>query len=421
MRKLLERMTNRFQGFIAQRDDLALVVRCSGEQSPLLFKILEGLQEASSSELFWVFGEEFKGPAEYASAVVDSFAAKHKVVRILQEKDGMKVWPPLPESLNESRTPPAQRIRELMKFARSLLPSQEGLLVGWEMFPLEITNHDGYVVLMRDILRHEFPFPWCHHIRIIFRDDAANPLLAKKLGKPPRIVWYEPDLSQKAMEESLEEEADDQELPLEQRLQSLFVTAGLDYANKRLDRAMEKYQLLFKYFSGKGNLAMAALALNGLGEVHLAGGNPAEAAECFLAAMIPATEGPMPPLPVLTNVVLNLARLRASEKNWVEAESFYDQLQNLAAAQHNPPLKVYAIENLGVTRYEQGKVPEALECWHAGADVSGKLNLLEPRKSMLERLLKHYRRVRDQIKVREVEKQLDAPGVVVASPSPSGR
>jgi hypothetical protein len=81
MRKVLERVTLRLQAFFAQRDELALVVGCSGAESPLLFKILEALPEASSSELFWVFWEAFVGPEEYATAVEETIAAKHAAHR----------------------------------------------------------------------------------------------------------------------------------------------------------------------------------------------------------------------------------------------------------------------------------------------------------------------------------------------------
>jgi tetratricopeptide (TPR) repeat protein len=408
MRKVLEQVALRLQAFIAQRDDLALVVGCSGAESPLLFKILEALSEASSSELSWVFGETFAGPREYATAVVESFAAKHEAARLLQDKEGLEVWPAIPEALRELRLPPAQRLRGLMTFARSLLPAPEGLLVAWVMFPLAIADHDGYLGLMREVLRHEFPFPWCHHMRIILRDDASHPVLASALDGSPRLAFYRPDLSQKSMEQALEQEIDDQRLPLEQRLQAVLITAGIDYAHKRHDQALQKYRLIFKFFAGKGELALAALALNGMGEVHLARGDKAEAAECFLAALIPSSEGQSPPLPVLTNVVLNLARLRASEENWADAEAYYDELQKLATVQRNPPLKVFAIENLGLARHEQGKVPEGLECWQIGATVAEKLELPEARKSMLERLRSHYRRTRDRAKAREVEEQLAA-------------
>ena len=151
------------------------------------------------------------------------------------------------------------------------------------------------------------------------------------------------------------------------------------------------------------------------GEVHLARGKNAEAAEFFMAAIIPASEGTAPPLPVLTNVVLNLARLRQSERKWVDAEDYFQELQKLASLQRNPQLKVFAIEQLAQTQYEQGKVSDALESWHAGASVAEKLELPLQRQGILERLLGHYVRVGDSIKSRHVEQQLAAVGQSIRS------
>jgi len=410
MRRALERVTQRLQEFIAQRDDLALVLGAPQAESALVLKILEMLQDASSSEVFWVFTDAFTGPEAYAAAIIDSFAVRQEAVRLLQIKDGIQPWPELSKDLRNPRWRAVDRVRELMRFARSLLPPAEGTLVVWALFPLEISDTAGYLALVRDVLKHEFPFPWCHHIRIILRDDAAHPVLAPAFGGQRRIACYQPDLSPQALEESLNEEADDQNVPLEQRLQSVLVSAGMDYSHKRYAQAIEKYQLLFKYFASKGNMALAALALNGMGEIHVAQRKNAEAAECFMAALLPASEGNTPPLPVLTNVVLNLANLRVSEKKWPEAESYFHELQKLATIQRNPQLKVFAIEQLGQSQYEQGKVPVALESWTAADTVAGQLKLHKQRKSVLERMRRHYDRVGAGSESRRVEGELATVG-----------
>ena len=417
MRKAFERVTQRLQAFIAQRDDLALVLTSPGAQSALLLKILESLQENSSSELFWIFSAPFAGPGEFVAAAVEDFAARHQAVRLLQEKEGMAVWPELPRTLRDPRRRPAERLRELMVFGRSLLPAPEGMLVVWGLFPLEIADPAGYAALARDVLQHEFPFPWCHHMRIILRDDPACPALGPALGQPPRVAWYAPDLSPQALEQALDEEAADEDLPLEQRLQAVLVSAGCDYAHRRYDRALDKYRLLFPYFAGKGNLALSALVLNGMGEVHLAQGNQDEAAECFLAAVVPAADGAAPPLPVLTNVVLNLARLRTSQRKWADAASYWNELQKLAAAQRNPPLKVFALEQLGQARYEQGEVAAALEAWQAGETAAEKLELPRQRRNILERLRGHYQRAGDAVQCRSVEQKLEAAARAAAAGS----
>src|SRR5262249_53696191 len=147
------------------------------------------LQEISSSELVWVAADEFTAPDAYATAVIDGFGAKHEAVRLRQPGEGLAQWPPLPVSLRDAARPAVERLRGLMTFSRSLLPSPEGLRVVWALFPLKIDNPTEYAGVIRDLLRHDYPFPWCHHMRIIVREDAAKPVLADALRKALRVAW----------------------------------------------------------------------------------------------------------------------------------------------------------------------------------------------------------------------------------------
>ena len=418
MRKVFDRVTQRLQAFVAQRDDLALIVRVPEAEGALLFKLFDTMEESATSEMYWVFGDAFKDAASYAATVVENFAARHALFRLVQEQEKLPIWPPLPPALQDASLAPAQRLRECMTFARSLLPAPEGFVIVWVMFPMQIADRVAYAALMREVLQHEFPFPWCHHMRIILRDDSADPVLASTLRKAPRIAWYEPDLSSQAFEKALEEEIDDKTLPLEQRLQAVLVSAGMDYSHRRYDQALSKYQLLLRYHMAKGNHPLSALILNSIGEIFLARGKPKEAGECWETALVPATEGDPAPLPILTNIVWNLASLRISEKKWPEAENYFNEAQKLATLQRNASFKVVALEHLGQAQYEQGKIPEALETWNAGLTVAEKLELRAERKGVGERLRKHYTRTRDQAKLRELDQRMTATPAVPVETSP---
>jgi tetratricopeptide (TPR) repeat protein len=276
------------------------------------------------------------------------------------------------------------------------------------MFPGMVLDRPAYADLMREVLRHEFPFPWCHHMRILLRDDPVDPVLFKRMEKEPRIAWYTPDLSPQAMEKAMEEEAADESIPLDERCQALLQTAATDYSHKRYPQALEKYQLLFDYYAAQGNHALAALALNGMGEVHRTTGDKKIAGACFEAAMVPATEGQLPHVAVMLPVAFNLATLRAEEKRWEDAEGYWDCLQQLATAQRSPELKVQALEERGHAQYQQGKVPEALATWTATATLAEKLKKPELAKGVLERLRAHYQKVHDSARLREVDRQLSA-------------
>jgi tetratricopeptide (TPR) repeat protein len=193
------------------------------------------------------------------------------------------------------------------------------------------------------------------------------------------------------------------------------MSASIDFAHGRLDDALAKHGVLLAYYTGTRDATMTALVLNAVGEVRARLGQVEHAGECFELAFGSAMQAPVPPVPVLLNVVLNLANLRMLQARWEEAEAYYDSAQQLATAQRDAVTKLRAIENLGQCRYAQGKVPEALSTWHAGAAVAGALELLDVRRALLERLASHYLNVADHAQHGHVQRQLaDAPLAVGA-------
>jgi tetratricopeptide (TPR) repeat protein len=406
MQKLLDALTERLKAFVDQRDDLALVLRSRDEEVPVVLKALEGIDDASTSEMFWIVSEEFRDPASYVSAVVDAFAVKHGGVRLAMGREGMVPWPPLLAGVLDESRRPVDRLRELMVFSRSLLPAPDGFVAAWCLVPLAILDRSGYAALLGELLRHEFPQPWCHHLRFYLRADQADPALPAALRAIPRVVWYEPELNQAAMQKALEEEAADPTVPLERRLQNLFMSAGIDYGYQRFDEALKKYGVLLKYYAGTRNMTMTALVLNSLGEVQARLGNAEHAGHCFELAFAPAAQAEGPPMPVMLNIVLNLANLRMAQARWEEAEAYYDSAQQLANVQHDAGTKLRAIENLGQCQYMQGKVKNALTCWHSGAAVARELELPGPRESMLRRLAAHYLHAGDAARHADVQRQL---------------
>lgn len=406
MRKLLNDISQRFQSFVDQRDDLTLVV-CSREtDAPPLLKILEGLEEMSASDLYWIFTDNFANSTAYANAVVTAFTTKHELIRLAMEKDGMNPWPSVPPHVLSEDTPPAQRLRDLGAFSRELLPIPNGGSCVWIFYPLQITTPSAFATLMEEVLRHDFPFPWCHHLRFVIREDPADRALQRVLGTSPRIQWYEPDISMDAMNRSMEAEIADDALPLGERLNTLMVMAAMDCAHKRFPQALEKYELLLQYHAPMSNYALAALALNGMGEVYEKTGNLDRANESYEAALIPASHGDNPPIPVFLNVVLNLANLRRAQERWEDAEAYFDMAQQLATVNRDASLMIRSLENRGICQQKQGKLEEACKSWNDGLVLAAQLEDVELCRSLLERLHQHYAGTRQTAKEREVREQL---------------
>ena len=390
MRNLVEQIGSRLQAFIDQRDNLALIVRSPDTDALPILTTLDGLEATNASDLFWKFTDGFTDAAAYASAVVAGFATTHGAMQLAMQKADIAAWPPIPAHILAEHTPPARRLRDLAAFSRELLPVPGGGNNVWIYYPLQVGDWWAFAALMKDVLHHDVPVPWCHHLRFLIRDDPAAPALQAVLGGAPRVDWYEPDLSAESIRRSLEEQAADDSLPLEERLANVMVMAGADSAMGRHPQALEKYELLLRYFAPMGNHAMAAVSLNGMGEAYEKMGDVERANTSYHAALIPASHGDNPPIPVFLNVVLNLANLRFTQQRWDEGEAYYDSAQQLATLARNGSTKVRALEYRGVCQQRQGKLDDAERSWIDGSVIAAQLEDVDLCRSQVERLRQHY-------------------------------
>jgi len=405
MRRLFEQVRKRLSDFVEQRDDVLLVVRCEDGAASLVLKTLQEIDEADASDLFFLGSEEVKRAEDWVAAVVERFEERRRLVCEGLEKNGRPRWPPVPTEVRKPGSP-AARLRALLEFSRSLLPPGPDFRVVWGWMPFRIADGAGLAAIFEELLRPGGPMVWYHHMRLIVREDPARPALRDRLAKTPRVAWYEPDLSVGAQEKSLEEEVTDPALPVAQRMQSLFLLAGMDYAHRRFPDALKKYGVLLDYYKGMGNQTMLALVLNGMGEVHQRAGDLPRAKTHFECALSPAILAESPP--VLLNVTLNLGNLALATKDWKEGEAYYDSAEKLATAQLNAPTKVHCLENRGVCQERLERPKEAAESWEAGAQLAKATEERDLQRRILERLKALYDRYGQKQKKAEVERELAA-------------
>ena len=76
----------------------------------------------------------------------------------------------------------------------------------------------------------------------------------------------QPDLGAEAVRRSLEASLGDRSIPLDERIGHLLVMAGTDQAIHQHEAALTKYEIIRDHHIATGNAALAAVALNGMGE-----------------------------------------------------------------------------------------------------------------------------------------------------------
>ena len=391
MRQKVDRLRQQLQAFVEQRDDVALVVRCSEADCALVTKVLEGLDESSTSELFWVVIDAFRDVPSFVDACVQAFATRHEAVRLTLQQQNLPAWPPLPAKIqNPGDLPPVARLKELMTFSRSLLPTLNGCAVVWALLPMHIGDAGAYAAFMRSLWQHEFPFPWCHHVRMLVRDDFPAAALAGVPGESARVAACEVDFSPEAIRQGLEDEMADDRAGLSDRVNSCLMLAGIDFSHGRYDRAVQQYEVVHQYAAATQNPTLATVALNGLGDALRSQGKVDEAALALEAALAPASMASHPPIPVLFDIYMKLGEMRVSQRRWEEAEVFLQGATDFAYLLHDPDGRLRALKLLGEAQYEQAKTDVALRTWFAGAVVAGKLGKDDQRADFTARLRWHY-------------------------------
>ena len=384
MRKLFEQMRVRVEAFLAQRRSLLLVVRAGPAEYLPLVSTLDGIEQGDSPHAFWQFGDPFENTPQYVKAVVESFRVRYVVLAPEMQKAGFDVPSALAPEITDVRRPPVERLRALLIFARSLIDDLETthLIVG--LLPSKIGKPLEFAQLVAALANMQMPNPWCHHMRILVREEPPETPLSQNSQVMPATEFYAPDFGQKAVQAALEEEAYDASLPLPQRMQSLLLVAGMDLAYQRFPAANAKYALLARYHGALGPKPLHALSLNGIGEVFDRSGNKKEAKRYYELALVPAVQAEDPPS--LINVTGNLANLHRLAGNWPDAFGYYEGLSMLAKAIGNDELRLRSLEQMGFCKYKMGDGKGAWEQWNAGVALARETQSKEHLLDCLERI-----------------------------------
>jgi hypothetical protein len=403
MRKLFDDVKNDIAAFTEQRDDLTMVIRCSTAEAPIVLKLIESVEEASP-HTFLDFTIDFIEASAYVDALVTELTGQFQQASDARVKEGGAPLPPAPARLRDHRVPPDERLRELMCYARSAIEDPEAVLV-WTFMPLQVHDPLAYAKLLVASLRHKFPRPWCHHMRVIARDVEPRPLELSREALQ-RARFRPVDFSPPAVEQALEDTANDESLALPERMTALMVLAGIDAAHKRTGDAKEKYSLLATYHHALGDNTQWSLALLGLGDTAARAGNAKEAKDWYLAALTPATQAKA--FPVVLNASLALGNLHFESGLWIDAATWYHVAGQLARALLIADTLLDCFEREGLCYQRAGVHKRAYEAWNTGVELAQALPARDRQKRLLQRLIELYTELRMHEERKKAEYDLRA-------------
>lgn len=390
MWRTLEELKQTLSSFVEQRESLLLVVSCADPEMVYLLKTLKGLDEGSSSDLFLIFAEPFTDAAAYAAAIMTNLRAQLEAV----QASGAAEWkdiPPFPALCDDDGASLHARLRAAIDHVSSLVPAQGGHRMVWAFLPLQIEGREGYARLVGELVPTKGPEPWMRGLRVILRDDRANPfaLPALRRSKAPGVLLYEIDMSPAALNDALVKDAGDRSRPLGERMQALLQLAWLDIAYQRYGEALAKYRRVYDFYAQHRAPAMQAMALQGVGDVLRRQGDRKGAKLRYQQGLTLAMQTQA--LPVTLHLTYAIGEVSLDLGDDREAEGFFGLADRIAGKAMNPFVKAQALEQQGVARARLGDPGGALEAW-LGADALGKTFAdHDRRRSVLPRLIDAYK------------------------------
>lgn len=404
MRRLLEGVRNGFREFVEQRDDLIALLACNDDDAPVAVKILGDLEQSADTDVFLLFADDFIAASPYVSVVVERLAEQHRLACQWAAEQGRAPLPQMPPDLFDDAQPPAHRLFDAVAFARSLVPERGGHRLVWAMCPSRMADPEAYLDLARTFLPRNGVEPWMRGLRLIFRTGSDVDSTAPDVVQGARVRMLPVDFGPAALQGSLQDEAEDEELPEDERMQSVLSLALLDASHDRTTDAAKKFESLLSYYQRTGNVAMQAFVINAFGDVYRKAGDLEGARDWYECAAVPAADAH--DTLILSMVVRNLGDVAYERGKFEEAESYFDGLDQLAAHLLQPEAKVSALEWRGLSQEQQGAYDAAIESWEGAATLSRNIGLPALLRANLQHLQRAFQATSSGGRLAEVNAEL---------------
>jgi tetratricopeptide (TPR) repeat protein len=198
------------------------------------------------------------------------------------------------------------------------------------------------------------------------------------------VLHYKPEADFKSVVKKTEERAKDPEAPVEERVQSLMITAGVDVAEKRFDVALAKNQKVLAHYQQTKQRQNESVVRNNIGDIYYLQGQFPEAQKHYETAVTIAVDEKSQSLVLYQS--MNLGNALFMQQKYDEALVYYDSAEKLAEANKVLVQRIPAIERIGETKAAQEKYDEAVEVLEKGCDLCREEKYQLGLKRLLERL-----------------------------------
>jgi len=371
MRHIIQEIVDTLERFIDHEEQSVMLIEAETEEAPLLLKTFGMVEENElSPDIFLSYGDEFQDTRKFVELVLERQREQIEQLNIELEKKDLDTLEQIPVELFERNKPSNVRFLDLFAHIRKVVDPERQVI--WVFYPLaDVTKEDFYFKLFSSVAKKIIDGDLAN-TKMIIRDSPSNPL-REHFGceeKNPAVTCYHPELDFQSVLKKIEEQAENENAPEDERMQSVMLMAGADVAEKRYDKALDKNDQVLKYYKKTKQKQNESVVHNNIGDIHYLQGNYPEAQKNYENAINISVEEKSQPMVLYQS--MNLGNALFMQENYEEAFIYYESAEKLADANNILAQRIPAMERMGKTKHLMGELDESLEIYEKAAELCRK-------------------------------------------------
>jgi len=366
MQHIIEEIKENFQAFIGDEEKSILLIEAEAEEGLLLLKTLSLLEDDEfSPDIFASHTDGFSDARSYVNSLFENQSLQLESVNELLAEKGEPLLEEFPPELLNRTILNHDRLIGIAAHVRKIVQPERKVI--WVFFALgEIEHEEAYAGLLRHLAFQIFEGK-LENTKLIVRDTPSRLLREKFASNEETISHYQPKLDTDSIFKKIEEQSKNADAPPDERAQSMMMMAGVDVAEKRFDRAIQRNKSVLDYFEKSKQTQKQSVVHNNIGDIYYLQGDFPLAQTHYGKALEISIEEKAQPLVIYQSI--NFGNALFMQANYDDAVIYYDSAAKLAAVNKVLPQRIQALERLGDTQKAQGDTEKAIVTWNEAADL----------------------------------------------------
>ncbi|MCL2724322.1 MAG: hypothetical protein FWD69_07790 [Polyangiaceae bacterium] len=383
----IEELRTVLEAFVEETERAALLLTTSDEELPLVVQSLGQMDESSPQDVYLIDVSPLNDLVSYVNTIVENVRVQIEEVNQERTSEGQEPLASLPAECQDLQILPLMRLRHLMAYVTSWVPDIEDHRMVVSLLPSQISDRNAHAQIVGALAPLHERRPWSNALRLVLRDDRAEPLVEQTLRKlgAEDVFGYTTRLTISELADATAADVANKSLSPPQRISALMQCAIFDTALGRYEAAIDKYGTLFQYYDEHGVLEMKATVLQGVGDVLARLKRYPAARDKYLQSLDIASDAPS--IQLILNGAMLLGDVDMTLGTYDEAEKAYALGAKAAEKLANGYVQADMLEKCGLAREAQGNVRGAVECWSASAKAAREILYDARLASVLPRLI----------------------------------